>query len=98
MEFKMIKLITGEVVLGKLKEESNGDIVLDKPVTIILDPIQGGVGMVPYDAIYTQIEQEEKMFIKEQIFDNNMSIHSSFEEAYLKQTTGLETAAPKIEV
>jgi hypothetical protein len=93
----MLKLITGEVVMGKLKEDIDGNITLEKPMTLMLDPMQGGVGMIPYDAIYTQEEQEEASWRSEVIM-HDMKVHSTFEEAYIKQTTGIETTAPKIEV
>jgi hypothetical protein len=93
----MLKLVTGEVVMGKLKEESGETTTLLKPMTLMLDPMQGGVGMIPYDAIYTQEEQEEASWRSEVIM-HDMKVHSTFEEAYIKQTTGIETTAPKIEV
>jgi hypothetical protein len=95
-ELVMFKLVTGEVVMGKLKEDTGGYITLTRPVTLILDPMQGGVGMIPYDAVYTQEEQEEVSWRAEVIM-HPMKVHQTFEDAYLKQTTGIETA-PKQEL
>jgi len=81
----MIKLVTGEVVLGELLGNKDG-ITLKKPMTLMLDPMQGGIGMMPYDAIYTQEETEEHTYDYVHIM-HHMKIHPSFVEAYLNQTT-----------
>jgi hypothetical protein len=93
----MLKLITGEVVMGKLKEDTGGYITLKKPMTLMLDPMQGGVGMIPYDAIYTQEECEEHSW-RADVIMHDMPVHESFIDAYIKQTTGIETALPEIEI
>jgi hypothetical protein len=95
MEIKMIKLVNGEVVLGGIKEETDDKIVFSKPMQLMLDPMQGGVGMIPYDAVYIQEELEEFSFDKKHIM-HEMKVHSSFEDAYNKQTTGIETITPEI--
>lgn len=95
MELKMVKLVTGDVVLGKVQSENEDELIFDKPMILMLDPMQGGVGMIPYNAIYTQKEPEEASFAKKFIIEE-MEIHSSFEEAYIKQTTGIETITPEI--
>ncbi len=93
----MLKLVTGEVVMGKLKEDRGDCITLLKPMTLMLDPMQGGVGMIPYDAVYTQEEPEEVTW-RADVIVHDMKVHPSFEEAYIKQTTGIETSLPTIEV
>ena len=93
----MLKLVTGEVVMGALKEEvsgENGYTTLEKPMTLMLDPMQGGVGMIPYDAIYTQKEVDEFSW-RADVIVHTMDVHESFEEAYIKQTTGIEVGSPK---
>jgi len=90
-EIKMIKLVTGEVVMGRLKERGETFWTFEKPMTLMLDPMQGGVGMIPYDAIYTQEEKEEMTWDKSHVV-HDMKVHPQFEEAYIKQTTGIETA------
>jgi len=84
-ELEMIKLVTGEVVLGELIGINDG-ITLKKPMTLILDPMQGGIGMMPYDAVYTQEESEEHTYSDNHIM-HNMKIHPSFADAYFKQTS-----------
>lgn len=93
----IIKLINGEVVMGRVKEEDAENIVLTHPMTLMLDPTQGGVGMLPYDAIYTQLEPEEQVFDKAHLM-HELPVHATFEEAYIKQTTGIDTTTPTIEV
>jgi len=90
MEMKMIKLVTGEVVIGKeINLSDDGLLTLGRPMTLMLDPMQGGVGMIPYDAIYTQEECEEHSWEDQHIM-HDLKIHESFVDAYIKQTTGIE--------
>jgi len=91
----ILKLISGEVVMGKVKSMDDNELVMAHPMQLLLDPTQGGVGMIPYDAIYTQIEMEEHTFKREHIM-HHLPVHKSFEEAYLTQTTGI--SLPTIEV
>jgi hypothetical protein len=96
MEIKMIKLVNGEVVLGEpIEKDNTSEVTLKRPMLLMLDPMQGGVGMIPYDAIYTQEELEEFTFKNEHIM-HEMKVHSSFEDAYTKQVTGIETITPEI--
>lgn len=85
MNLRMIKLVTGEVVLGDKVGDMLDEVTLTRPMTMMLDPMQGGVGMIPYDAIYTQEEQASKTFKYEHIIDHDMKIHETFENAYIEQ-------------
>jgi len=96
MELRMIKLVSGDVVIGEDISETSDNYRLKKPMLLMLDPMQGGVGMMPYDAIYTQEEPEEEVFAHEHVIHGNMKIHSTFEDAYIKQTTGIEVVQPEI--
>ncbi len=102
MKIVMFKLVSGDVVLGKIDQEISvmgtdiDTIVVDKPMQLMLDPTQGGVGMIPYDAIFTQEESEEQTFRMKDIM-HEMKVHETFEEAYIKQTTGIELT-PEIEL
>ena len=97
MELVILKLVSGDVVIGRHDVENSpeGQRRILKPMNLMLDPMQGGVGMIPYDAIYTQEEPKEFTFNKEHIM-HYMKVHSSFEEAFIKQVTGIET--PKQEI
>ncbi len=95
MKIVMFKLVSGDVVLGKIEDEiliTDTDldtITVAKPMQLMLDPTQGGVGMIPYDAVFCQIEQEEHNFRTIDIM-HPMPVHETFEEAYIKQTTGID--------
>jgi len=95
MEIKMYKMVTGEVVMGNLKEKTEESLTLTKPVTLMLDPMQGGVGMIPYDAIYTQEEPQDFTWDTKFIM-HEMKVQTQFEDAYLKQVTGIETPSKDI--
>lgn len=98
-EIVIIKMVTGDVVMGRLGGEGSSETTtkLLRPMTLMLDPMQGGVGMMPYDAVFSQQEPEDIVFKDEHIV-HTIPVHHSFEEAYIKQTTGIETGAPKLEV
>ncbi len=97
MSVAMYKMVTGEVVIGRVEDESitEDQITIERPLLLMLDPAQGGVGMIPYDAIYTQEEIKEFTFDTKNII-HEMKVHPSFEEAYVKQTTKIETPDQKI--
>ncbi len=97
MKIVMFKLTSGDVVLGKanLEDLNNEEIVMEKPMQLMLDPTQGGVGMIPYDAVFTQVEPDSQTFRTIDIM-HEMKVHETFEEAYIKQTTGIETETPEI--
>ena len=96
----IVKLVSGDVIMGRMdftELANDEEITIEKPMQLMLDPTQGGVGMIPYDAIFTQTEPNEIVFRTEHIM-HDMPVHSTFEEAYIKQTTGIETELPSIEV
>ncbi len=95
----MIKLVTGDVVLGKgdLEDLNKEEITIEKPMQLMLDPTAGGVGMIPYDAIFTQEEPDSQTFKSIHVI-HPMSVHASFEDAYIKQTTGIEINTPTLEL
>ena len=96
-EIRLFKLVSGDVVLGKLDplDLTNEEIVVEKPMQLMLDPTQGGIGMIPYNALYSQVEPEEATFKIEHVMEF-IPVHASFEEAYITQTTKPEI--PEIEV
>ncbi len=105
MKIVMFKLVSGDVVLGKIDQDifiTDTDIdtiIVENPMQLMLDPTQGGVGMIPYDAVFTQEEKEEQTFRMKDIM-HEMKVHETFEEAYIKQTTGIEinTGMPEIDL
>jgi hypothetical protein len=89
MELILIQLTSGDTVLGKHLDETDETITIGKPMQLMLDPTQGGVGMIPYMAIFTQQELPEYIFNKDHVI-GEFPVHESFAEAYIKQTTGNE--------
>ncbi len=98
-EIKLFKLVSGDVVLGKmdLEDLNKEEVIVDKPMQLMLDPTQGGIGMIPYNALYSQIEPEELPFKVEHIMEF-IPVHSTFEDDYIKQTTGIEVHTPTLEL
>ncbi len=95
----MFKLVSGDVILGRYNQEdlTNEKIVIDKPFQLMLDPTKGGVGLIPFEAIFTQIEPEQHEFKTEHIM-YELPVHESFEKVYITQTTESEPELPAIEV
>ena len=88
MELKMFKLITGDVVMADT-EIKDGVYLAKKPVQLIMSPTEGGVGLMPYDAIFTQKEQDEISFKEEHVM-YEMPIADVFEKSYIEFKTGIE--------
>jgi len=81
-----LKLVTGEYVIG---QEIDGKI--KKPVSIVFDPMQGGLGFMPYDAVYLMTEVQEISFKDEVImhkFTGN-EIPKEIVDKYREFVTGL---------
>ncbi len=100
METIMFKLVSGDVVMGKgdlSKIETDEKFIVEKPMQLMLDPTQGGVGMIPYDAIFSQSEIDSQEFRTKDVM-HTVEIHDSFKEAYLKQTTGIELSTPELDL
>lgn len=85
---KMFKLITGDVILGDTVEE-NGFVTITKPVQLVLDPMQGGAGMMPYAAVFTQEEMDE-LILKEEHIVHPLKVSEPYEKAYINFKTGIE--------
>jgi acetylornithine/succinyldiaminopimelate/putrescine aminotransferase len=66
---KMFKLVTGDyVIASELIEDAERDVYIAKePYSLMFDPIQGGVGALPYDIQYTNKIQNEVEFKKEHV-------------------------------
>ena len=98
-EIVILKIVTGDVVMGRFDEDNSTETetCILKPMTLMLDPMQGGVGMMPYDAVFSQKELDSIVF-KNNFIVNTIDVHESFEEAYIKQTTGIDTSKPSLEI
>lgn len=92
MEIVMIKLVSGEVVMGRKGEETSQELKIEKPMVLMLDPVQGGIGMMPYDIHFSQKELESLTVNKDHIL-HTIDYAKDFEDAYIKQTSGIEVAS-----
>ena len=91
MEIKMFKLVTGDVIMGDSTEEIDGSFTIIKPVQLIMDPTQGGVGLMPYGAVFTQEEMDE-INIKSEHIMHEFKVSKPFEDSYINFKTGIEVA------
>jgi hypothetical protein len=92
MELIMLKLVNGEVVMGKNLDETDTHYFIGKPVVLMMDPIQQGIGMIPLDIMYTGKEVETQIIEKHFVM-YELPVQKEFEEGYIKQTSGIELAA-----
>jgi hypothetical protein len=97
MELAYVKIISGEYVLGKVEHQDENTIVLKKPISVIFDPMQGGLGFMPYDAMYLMKETPEIIFNKDQlihVFEGD-NIPVELKDKYVEFDTGIITEAPQ---
>ena len=83
-----VKLISGEEVVGRIGDQSDGVIVLTKPMTFIMGP--QGLGMVPY---MFSAPSDAKIKIKESAVVAIVKTDDNVNNQYIQQTTGLKLAA-----
>jgi hypothetical protein len=79
-----LKLISGEEVVGRIGEPTDGEITLTKPMTFIMGP--QGLGMVPY---MFSAPQDAKIKIKESAIVAILKTDDQVNKQYIAQTTGL---------
>ena len=92
MTIKSFKLVSGEVILGRVDDSDENIVKFEKPVSIIMDPVQQGLGLMPWDAIYTQ-EETEKFEIDRKFIMYELPVHKTIEDAYIERTSGIKLAA-----
>jgi hypothetical protein len=79
-----VKLISGEEVIGRIGEPTDGLIVLTKPMTFIMGP--QGLGMAPY---MFSAPPDAKIKIKESAVVAILKTDDKISKQYIHQTTGL---------
>ena len=79
-----LKLISGEEVVARLADMTEGYFTLSKPMTFIMGP--QGLGMVPY---MFSASQDAKVKIKESAVVAIVKTEEQVNKQYLQQTTGL---------
>ena len=88
-----VKMVTGDYVIGEVTHDDETSLTLKKPVSIIFDPMQGGLGFMPYDAMYVMKELEEINIKKDFIiheFKGDL-IPKELEDKYTEFCSGIIT-------
>lgn len=62
----IVQLVNSENIIGYI-ETSENEIIMEYPMTLMLDPMSGGLGMMPYLAIYTGTILNETIIDKKHI-------------------------------
>lgn len=93
MEVKVVKLVSGEEVIGKLEEQGDDFIVLGNARSLMMQQGpdgQVGLGMVPFmpsaDNPKTDSESDVKIY-SQFIMAEPTAVPSALEEAYLRSTS-----------
>jgi hypothetical protein len=64
----ILQLTNSENIIGVIHTASDTDsITIDNPMSLMLDSMSGGLGMMPYLAIYTGTLSKEKTILKKHI-------------------------------
>ncbi len=90
-EVILIQLVTGDVVMGKVEIDSEDGIELLKPMSLIMNPMQGGIGMIPFMAVYLGREKDSHFFKKAHIVSIEHDFMQDFKDKYEEYLTGVIT-------
>jgi len=63
----ILQLVNSENIIGMISNTLDETITIEYPMSLMLDPMSGGLGMMPYLAIYTGTIQDEKIISKKHI-------------------------------
>jgi hypothetical protein len=63
----ILQLVNSENIIGMISNTVDETITIEYPMSLMLDPMSGGLGMMPYLAIYTGTIQDEKIISKKHI-------------------------------
>jgi len=98
-ELVFIKLVSNGYVVGKVVDEDDGQVKLKKPLSVVFEPMMGGLQILPYDAFYLGKEMEELSFKTRDImhvFEGD-DIPAEIQGKYIEFETGIvtQTEAPQ---
>jgi hypothetical protein len=82
-----IKLLTGEEIIGRLKEKNDAVVVLEKPV--LLAVTAKGLGFAP---VCISIDDTGEIAYKQEHILFSASTRSELVDQYIKATTGIQLA------
>lgn len=88
-DIKLIQLVTGQTVMGKVISESDTDFTFDQPLGIRLVEQNGGVGVgfVPYDPINPEGRVK---FYKAHVVSEPLDVPNNMVKAYMEQTSRIQ--------
>ena len=88
-DVKVLKLVTGEELVGRIRRDSNGLVILDKPLMFQSIPIKEGEDwsgtLVPW--LKTSIDAKMEILPEHILFEGNPT--KEVETYYLSSITGL---------
>ncbi len=65
----IVQLVNNENIIGVVSNTDETSITIEYPMSLMLDPMSGGLGMIPYLSIYTGTLTDVKTFYKKHIID-----------------------------
>ncbi len=83
----VIKLISGEDVIGKLVEDRTDEVVLTLNDARYIMPTEKGIGLMP---IMIANPEAQLSINRSAIAINEITVVAELEKAYLSQTSGLD--------
>lgn len=88
MNVKVLKLVSGEEIIGKVKKE-NGKYHIEDPLKIIMVPSGNGIGMAL--APYVPYTTNEKIDINEEHVMLEIEPMEDLKSGYISEVTGIVT-------
>lgn len=100
-ELVIIKLMSGDVVMGAVEmaydSTVDADITFTSPMSLTLDPMRGAVGMMPYDAIFSQAISKRHTFKTNHIM-HDIPVHEDFKKEYYLHIRRIEESEAELAV
>lgn len=93
MSTTILKLVSGEEVIGKIVEWKTDSVVLTSIRSLVMQPTgpgQMGIAMIPWMA--TDADGEHEIEDKD-IMGRNTEVPKQLEDGYLQQTSGIQIAS-----
>ena len=87
------KLTSGEELVGKLTEESDNNVKIKTPLTLVM----GGKGLGLQQYLFTGEPDKAYTFKKESLMVITKTV-KQFADLYQQQTSGIVTAPPNLQV
>ena len=87
----VIKLSSGEEIIGRYQEEDSDTIGLSKPLAMAMT--QNGPAMTPYFACADVMDLKKAVKFNKSLVVAMTKPHKNFNDAYMQATTGIDTSA-----